>query len=306
MKAYVFPGQGSQYPGMGYDLYKNNKKASEIFKECNDILKFDLTEIMFSGNEEELKSTNISQLAIFTHSYAIFKSLNLKPTAVAGHSLGEYSALAAIDAIELSDCLNLIKERALAMKEASNINPGKMAAVIGLSNEKVGSICKNINQVNESNLTEKLNKSIVFTANYNCPGQIVIAGNDLGIKMATEELKKEGARRIVELKVSGAFHTIMMMPAKERFKKKLDEVIINKPSCPIYQNVDAKPSSNPKEIKIKLLKQLVSPVYWTQTIQNMISDGYDSFEEIGPGKVLKGLIGRIDKNVNILSPPLFN
>ncbi len=293
MKAFVFPGQGSQYPGMGQELYKNNKKAAEIFDYADEILGFKLSKIMFQGSEAELKSTDISQLAIFTHSLAIAKVLDINPKAVAGHSLGEYSALASINAITINDALNLIKERALSMKEASEINPGKMVAIIGLSNEEVEEICNNINELNISNNKIEKHKKILFPANYNCPGQLVVSGNDLGIKMGIEEFKRKGAKRIIELKVSGAFHTIMMEPAKERLKEKIKNVIIKEPNGFIYQNVNAKPTKDPEEIKLNLLNQLISPVLWTQTIQNMIKDGFLDFEEIGPGKVLKGLINRI-------------
>lgn len=296
MRAYVFPGQGSQFPGMGYELYKNNKKAKEIFNYADEILGFKLSEIMFKGNEEELKSTEIAQLAIFIHSLAISKAMEIfRPEAVAGHSLGEYSALASVNSISLKDCLVLIKERALNMKKASEINPGKMAAIIGLDNNEIEKVCEDINQ-------EESNK--VYPANYNCPGQVVISGNEMGISLASEELKRRGAKRIVELKVSGAFHTKMMEPAKIGFEKILNKIKINKPQCPIYQNVDGKATEDPEQIRNNLLNQITSPVLWTQTIQNMIKNGYNSFEEIGPGKVLKGLIVRIDKQANVLSPEI--
>ena len=264
MDASVFPGQGSQFSGMGKEEYLNNKKVAAIFDSANEILGFKLSEIMFEGENDILKSTEIAQLAVFVHSYALTKAMqSFRPQGVAGHSLGEYTALAVIECLSFEDSLNIINERAKAMKEATILNPGKMAAVLGLSNEKVEEICENIENV--------------WLANYNCPGQIVISGSNDGIQKACEELNNKGAKKIIELKVSGAFHTQMMEPAKLKLSNFLKNIKINKPTIPIYQNVDAKSTTDPKIIKQNLIEQITSPVKWTQTIQNMIKNGFNHF-----------------------------
>ncbi len=285
MNAYVFPGQGSQYSGMGKELYQRSKEASSVFNTANDILEFDLKRIMFEANEQELQKTEIAQLAILIHSIASTKAVeNFNPQGVAGHSLGEYSALASIGSFTLENAIYVVKERSEAMKKAAEENPGSMLAIIGLDDNKILEICERLeNKVNP--------------ANFNCPGQVVVSGTREAIELATDTMKKAGAKKIIQLKVSGAFHTEIMKPAKEQLRAALDKIDILPPSCPIYQNVNAKPTQDPEIIKHNLIEQISSPVKWTHTIQNMVTDGFDNFTEFGPGKVLQGLIKRINPNV---------
>ncbi len=315
--AYIFSGQGSQYVGMGLDLYRQNEAFATIFDSADDILKFKLSKCIFEGSDSDLKQTNIAQLAVFVYSIAYLKSLeNSLPQGVAGHSLGEYSALVAAQAIKFEDCLLLIQERAKAMQEASKTLPGKMAAVLGLEDHIVENVCKEIYDTssqkmnmlkipifidkNSSKIDKKLSHNkrsdslkMVFLANYNCPGQAVISGTIDGVNEASKVLTKLGSKRIIEIKVSGAFHTIMMKPAQQRLKTAINNINISIPICPIYQNYDAKPTIEPQKIKDNLIKQIISPVLWVQTIKNMSKDGFTNFEEIGPGKVLSNLIKRI-------------
>ncbi len=294
MTAYVFPGQGAQYPGMGKDLYERYPAARELFDRADDILGFELSKVMFEGSEEELKETNVTQPAIFVHSMALVTLLGdaFRPGAVAGHSLGEFTALVANRTLTFDDGLRLVHQRALAMQKACELVPSTMAAIIGLDDQVIEEVCDAIDDV-------------VVPANYNCPGQVVISGTVTGVFRAMEELQKRGARRTVQLQVSGAFHSPLMEPAREELAAALAETPFSRPVCPVYQNVTAKAVTDPDEIRKNLIAQLTSPVRWTQSVQQMIADGFDTFLEAGPGKVLQGLIRKIDRNVTVdsVTPP---
>ena len=291
MKAFVFPGQGSQFVGMGKDLYENNALAKELFDKADEILGFKITDIMFAGTDEQLKQTNVTQPAVFLHSVisALCLGDDFKPAMVAGHSLGEFSALVAAGALSFEDGLKLVAARANAMQKACEANPGTMAAIIGLSDEKVEEVCSEVSADGQ----------IVVADNYNCPGQLVISGNVEAVNAACEKLKEAGAKRALPLKVGGAFHSPLMQPAKDELQAAIEQTEFAAPSCPVYQNVDAKAHTDAAEIKANLTAQLTSPVRWTASVQAMIADGADDFTECGPGKALQGMIGRIDKNVAV-------
>ncbi len=286
--AYVFPGQGAQFVGMGKDLYDNNPEAREMFEKANEVLGFRITDLMFNGTEEDLKQTKVTQPAIFLHSVILAKSLGdgFKPDMVAGHSLGEFSALVAAGAMSFEDGLRLVATRAMAMQKACEANPSTMAAVLALPDEKVEELCAEVDD-------------IVAPANYNCPGQVVISGTNAGIDTACEKMLAAGARRALKLKVGGAFHSPLMAPAKEELTRAIDATEFKTPVCPVYQNVDGKPHTNPEEIKANLIEQLTAPVRWTQDVQAMIADGATDFVELGPGKVLQGLVSKIDRKMNV-------
>ncbi|MGI6231942.1 MAG: ACP S-malonyltransferase [Prevotella sp.] len=290
MKAFVFPGQGSQFVGMGKDLYENNALAKQLFDKADEVLGFKITDIMFAGTDEQLKETKVTQPAVFLHSVisALCLGDDFKPAMVAGHSLGEFSALVAAGALSFEDGLKLVAARANAMQKACEKNPGTMAAIIALPDETIEQVCK---EVSESG-------NIVVAANYNCPGQLVISGSKEGIAEACDKLKAAGAKRALPLKVGGAFHSPLMQPAKEELQAAIEKTAFSTPKCPVYQNVDSKPHTNPEEIKQNLIAQLTSPVRWTASVQHMIADGADEFIECGPGKALQGMIARIDKTVN--------
>ncbi len=291
MKAFVFPGQGAQFVGMGKDLYDGNEQAKAMFEKANEILGYRITDIMFEGTDEELKQTKVTQPAVFLHSVikAICLGDEFKPAMTAGHSLGEFSALVAAGALSFEDGLRLVYARAMAMQKACEAAPSTMAAIIGLPDEQVEEVCASINK--EGN--------IVIPANYNNPGQLVISGNIDAVNEACEKLKEAGAKRALPLKVGGAFHSPLMQPAKDELQAAIEKTEIHAPICPVYQNVDGKPHTDPAEIKQNLIAQLTSPVRWTQCVQNMIADGADDFTECGPGKALQGMITKINREVNV-------
>ena len=289
MKAYVFPGQGAQFAGMGKDLYDSKPLAKELFDKANDILGYSITDIMFNGTDEQLKETKITQPAVFLHSVisALCLGDEFTPAMVAGHSLGEFSALVAAGALSFEDGLRLVYARAMAMQKACEVAPGTMAAIVGLDDETVEKICKQVSTVG----------NVVVAANYNCPGQLVISGNIDAVNQACELLKEAGAKRALPLKVGGAFHSPLMQPAKDELQTAIENTTFTEPKCPVYQNVDGQPHTAPEEIKKNLIAQLTSSVRWTSSVQNMIKDGANDFTECGPGKALQGMIGRIDKDV---------
>ncbi|WP_196885372.1 ACP S-malonyltransferase [Aureivirga sp. CE67] len=286
MKAYIFPGQGAQFSGMGLDLYENSTIAQELFEKANDILGFSITDTMFEGSAEDLKQTKVTQPAIFLHSVILAKTLgeDFKPEMVAGHSLGEFSALVASNALSFEDGLRLVSKRAMAMQKACEMQPSTMAAVLGLEDAVVEEVCASID-------------GVVVAANYNCPGQLVISGEIEAINKACDALKEKGAKRALVLPVGGAFHSPMMEPAREELAAAIEETNFATPSCPIYQNVVASAVTDPAEIKENLIKQLTAPVRWTQSVQQMVADGGSEFIEVGPGKVLQGLMRKIDRSV---------
>ncbi len=291
MKAYVFPGQGAQFSGMGKDLYENSARAKELFDSANEILGFDITRIMFEGTDEELRQTNVTQPAVFLHSVIQAATVeDFRPDMVAGHSLGEFSALVAAGALAFEDALRLVAKRADAMQKACEITPSTMAAVLNLSDEKVEEIVAAITR--ESGET-------VVAANYNCPGQLVISGTVPGIHIAVEKMKEAGAKRALVLQVGGAFHSPLMEPAREELAQAIQDTAFKTPSCPIYQNVNAKPSTDVEVIKANLIAQLTAPVRWTQSVQAMVADGATEFVECGPGKVLQGLVKKIAPEVSV-------
>lgn len=283
MKAFVFPGQGAQFVGMGKSTYDESNLAKELFENANDILGFRITDIMFNGTDEQLKQTNVTQPAIFLHSVILAKTLtDFSPEMVAGHSLGEFSALVANGALNFESGLKLVSQRAEAMQKACELKPSTMAAVLGLDDNVVEQICSEVD-------------GIVVPANYNCPGQLVISGEVEAINKACVKLTEAGARRALVLQVGGAFHSPLMDPAKEELKAAIENTVFNNPICPVYQNVTAKAETNPELIKVNLIAQLTAPVRWTQTVQQMIADGATSFTEVGPGKVLQGLVKKVDR-----------
>lgn len=280
MKAYVFPGQGAQFVGMGKDLYESNEQARELFEKANEILGFRITDIMFEGTADDLKQTKVTQPAVFLHSVISAIVLGVEPEMVAGHSLGEFSALVVAKALSFEDGLRLVAARAMAMQKACEMNPSVMAAVLGLPDEKVEEVCAQID-------------GVVVPANYNCPGQLVISGANEAIDAACEKMKEAGAKRALKLPVGGAFHSPLMEPARVELEAAIRATTYHKPVCPVYQNVDAKPYTDPEELKRNSIAQLTGPVRWTQTVQNMVADGATSFRELGPGTVLQGLIKKI-------------
>ena len=289
MKAYVFPGQGSQFTGMAKDIYDSNPNAKVLLDQANDILGFKITDIMFTGTAEELKQTKVTQPAIFIHSVALALSNDtFKPDMVAGHSLGEFSALVANKTLSYGDALKLVYKRAMAMQHACEINPSTMAAILGLADNIVEEICASIDEV-------------VVAANYNCPGQLVISGSNKGIEIACEKLKAAGAKRALPLPVGGAFHSPLMEPAREELAAAIESTVFNTPICPVYQNVNALPATDVNVIKKNLVAQLTAPVRWTQSVQNMVKDGAKTFVECGPGKVLQGLVKKIAPEVEAMS-----
>jgi [acyl-carrier-protein] S-malonyltransferase len=286
MKAYVFPGQGAQFVGMGKDLYENSDMARQMFEKANQILGFRITDLMFAGTEEDLKQTKVTQPAIFLHSVILARVMGekFKPEMIAGHSLGEFSALVAAGALSFEDGLVLVSKRAMAMQKACEKEPSTMAAILGLEDDVVEKACSEIDE-------------IVVAANYNCPGQLVISGSIAGIDKAIEKLTALGAKRALKLAVGGAFHSPLMEPARMELEQAIKETKINKPVCPVYQNVNAKPVTEPEEIKKNLVAQLTAPVRWTQIMQNMIADKASSFTEVGPGSVLQGLVKKVDRQM---------
>jgi [acyl-carrier-protein] S-malonyltransferase len=285
MKAYIFPGQGAQFPGMGKDLYEQSEQAKELFEKANDILGFRITDVMFDGTEEDLKQTNVTQPAIFLHSVILAKVMaDFEPEMVAGHSLGEFSSLVATGALSFEDGLRLVAARANAMQKACEIQPGTMAAILALDDFTVEDICHQVSDV-------------VVPANYNCPGQLVISGSIAGIDAACEKMLAAGAKRALKLNVGGAFHSPLMEAARVELQDAILQTEFKVPVCPVYQNIDAKPHTDVEEIKQNLIAQLTGPVRWTQTVEQMLRDGATSFTEVGPGKVLQGLVKKVDKNV---------
>ena len=286
MKAYVFPGQGAQFVGMGKDLYESSALAKELFEKANDILGFRITDLMFAGEAEDLKQTNVTQPAVFLHSVisALVLGADFKPDMVAGHSLGEFSALVAAKALSFEDGLKLVSTRAQAMQKACEMQPGTMAAVLGLSDEKVEEVLKTVS-------------GVVVAANYNCPGQLVISGAVEAVDVACEKMKEAGAKRALRLPVGGAFHSPLMEPARVELEAAIRATTFHKPVCPVYQNVDAKPHTEAEEIKANSIAQLTGAVHWTQSVERMIADGADYFKELGPGNVLQGLVKKINAEV---------
>ncbi len=289
MKAFVFPGQGAQFTGMGKDLYEQSPVAKEYFEKANDILGFRITDLMFDGTAEDLRQTRVTQPAVFLHSVisAIALGDKFNPDMVAGHSLGEFSALVAAGALTFEDGLKLVYARAIAMQKACEAEPSTMAAVLGLDDDSVEEVC------------ESIKDNIVVPANYNCPGQIVISGSIEGVDQACELLKEKGAKRALKLPVGGAFHSPLMQPASEELQAAIDAAVVSQPICPVYQNVNAYPQTDPVAIKQNLIAQLTAPVRWTQTVKNMITDGALEFVELGPGDVLKGLIKKVNSEVTV-------
>ena len=293
MKAYIFPGQGAQFVGMGLDLYEKSTEAKALFEAANGILGFSITDIMFSGTDEDLKQTKVTQPAIFLHSVILSKVLgkNFVPQMVAGHSLGEFSALVANGALSFEDGLQLVAKRAAAMQKACELQPGTMAAVLGLEDAKVEELCATVD-------------GIVTPANYNCPGQLVISGELKAVEAACEKMKEAGAKKALILSVSGAFHSVLMKPAEEELAAAIEQTAFHKPLCPVYQNVTTTAVSDENAIKTNLIKQLTAPVKWTQSVQQMIADGATEFIEVGPGKVLQGLVKKINKEAVVASAEL--
>jgi len=291
MKAYVFPGQGAQFTGMGQDLYEKSTHARDLFEKANDILGFKITEVMFSGTEEDLRQTKVTQPAVFLHSVILARVLgeSFRPDMVAGHSLGEFSALVANKVLSFEDGLKLVYARAMAMQKACEANPSTMAAILGLDDAVVEQICKSITH------------EVVVPANYNSPGQLVISGSLAGIELACEKMKAAGAKRALPLKVGGAFHSPLMEPARVELAHAINNTKFIKGICPIYQNVTAQPVADPEIIKVNLISQLTAPVKWTQIMQNMIADGANSFVEVGPGMVLQGLVKKVNKDLEAIS-----
>ncbi len=291
-KAYVFPGQGAQYRGMGRELYENNEEARAMFERANEILGFRITDVMFEGSDEDLRQTKVTQPAVFLHSVVLAKVLGVEPSAVAGHSLGEFSALVVAGALSFEDGLQLVAKRAVAMQRACDMEPGTMAAVLRLPDETIEQICEGID-------------GVVVAANYNCPGQLVISGAVDAVNVACEKLKAAGARRALVLPVGGAFHSPLMEPARKELAEAIEKADFATPTCPIYQNVDAKPHTSPEDIKSNLIAQLTAPVRWTQIVENMMADGVEEFVELGPGAVLQGLISKISADAAVESKSTF-
>ncbi|MBR5864497.1 MAG: ACP S-malonyltransferase [Alistipes sp.] len=286
--AYVFPGQGAQFSGMGKELYENNAEAKALFEQANEILGFRITDIMFEGSADDLKQTKVTQPAVFLHSVILAKVLGAKPDAVAGHSLGEFSALVVAGALSFEDGLRLVAKRAMAMQKCCENQPGGMAAILALEDEVVEKVCDEI-------------EGVVVAANYNCPGQLVISGADEAVDAACEKLKAAGARRAMRLPVGGAFHSPLMEAARAELEQAIAEVEFHAPACPIYQNVDAQPQTDPEQIKANVIAQLTAPVRWTQISRNMIADGFEKFTELGPGAVLQGLIKKVSADADVES-----
>ena len=291
-RAYVFPGQGAQFSGMGRELYEQSDEAKRLFESANEILGFRITDIMFEGSADDLKQTKVTQPAVFLHSVVLAKVLGVKPDAVAGHSLGEFSALVVAGALSFEDGLRLVAKRAIAMQRACEAQPGTMAAILALPDEKIEEVCESID-------------GVVVAANYNCPGQLVISGAVEAVNLACEKMKEAGARRALVLPVGGAFHSPLMEPARRELEEAIEAAEFHTPVCPIYQNVDAKPHTSPEEIKKNLIAQLTAPVRWTQIVEQMVSDGIASFVELGPGSVLQGLIRKISANAEVESKATF-
>jgi len=290
MKAYIFPGQGAQFVGMGKDLYNTSGQAKEMFERANDILGFRITDIMFEGTDEDLKQTKVTQPAIFLHSTILAATLgeDFKPDMVAGHSLGEFSALVANKSLLFEDGLILVSKRAMAMQKACEAEPSTMAAILGMEDKLIEQVCNEIDD-------------IVVPANYNSPGQVVISGSLIGVQKAMNKLREHGAKRVIQLKVGGAFHSPLMIPARNELTKSITQTRFSEPACPVYQNATAKPSTDIQTIRKNLIDQLTSPVKWTQTVRNMLTDGASSFTEVGPGKVLQGLVKKVDQSVDTQS-----